>query len=86
MGFTLNGNTSLVTIAALAALLVIAITVIVAFGQAIPAVFSDALIALVSAVAGGAVVHRASAIDRVEYKSGVKDVVTDAVHKEVTPP
>lgn len=83
MGFTLNGNTAIVAICVLAALLIASITVIVATGQVLPGVLSDALIALVSAVAGGSVVHQAASTDRKEYKETVQNVVKDAVHEEV---
>ncbi|MBF6601297.1 MAG: hypothetical protein IVW36_12390 [Dehalococcoidia bacterium] len=63
MGFTLNGNTSLVIVAALAFALIIAITAIILSGHQAPEIFTVVLAALSAAAGGGAAVNHVNQHD-----------------------
>ena len=80
MGLTLNGNTGLIVIALVVVILVGAMTAIVIAGDSVPSVFSDALIALVSATGGGGAIHALQYRDQQATTATVKDAIDTAVH------
>lgn len=60
---TITGNNALLVLAALAALSIVAITVLAIAGAPIPLELSGALLVLISAATGGGVVKSADAIN-----------------------
>lgn len=83
MGFTLNGNTSLIVVGVLAISVVGSITAIIIAGQSVPDVLSIVLISLVSAVAGGAAVNR---VNQSETKTIATNAAQTVIDQSSTPP
>ncbi len=77
MGFTLNGNTSLIIVATLALALIIAITAIILSGHAAPDIFTVVLAALAAAVGGGAAVNHVNQHDTGNIASTAAQQVID---------
>lgn len=85
MGFTLNGNTSLVLVSLLAVITVAAITAVVITGHTVPEIFTVVLTALASSVGGGAVVNHVNQHDTGTIATAAAQTVVDAQKPAQTP-
>lgn len=84
MGIQLNGNTGIVVLGTLTALVIIGITIISAVGHPIPDALDKGLIALLSATGGAGALHQLNTGARAELKQTIvheADRVTAAVEE-----